>query len=49
VIWNELVVVHYRVLQHQVLSGLEFEPAYKAGVLITRMMLTTNLIFIQVA
>lgn len=27
---NELVVVHYRV-QHQVLSGLEFEPSYKGA------------------
>ena len=35
VIMNELVVAHYRVVQHQVLSGLEFEPAYRAGVLIT--------------
>jgi hypothetical protein len=33
---NELVVAHYRVVQLQVLSDLEFEPAYKAGVLITR-------------
>jgi hypothetical protein len=30
---NEPVVVHYKVLQHQVLSGLDFEPAYKTGVL----------------